>query len=136
MRKYMIRWVIAVFIVVPIMFLLVPLAHGLLVSNGATRGNDSLWDQFLNMGGFYGGYALLAATIAVGLYAWIVRRLPSHRSVTRILYAAAVGICVLLPQAAVFGRGYWGSNIVAGAVAGALYGVLVDLLVDNRRVAT
>ena len=128
MRQYIARWLIAVLIVTPIMFVLVPVAHRLFFDIQGPHANDSLWQDFLNMAGFYGGYVLVAGTAASLAHTWVVRRTPRMGQIGQILWAGMVGVVSMLPQAALFGHGYWTINVISGLVAGGFYGLLVTLL--------
>lgn len=111
-----------------IMFALVPFAHRAFYLVEAGHAGDSPWQDFLNAAGFYSGYAILAGTAGSLVHTWLVRRFPGSGAGVQVFWALCVGVVVLLPQAAVFGRGYWLINIFAGAVAGLLYGALVTLV--------
>jgi hypothetical protein len=114
----------------------VPLAHRAFSTVEGPYAADSPWRDFLNMAGFYGGYAVLAGTVGSGVHTWLVRRSPGAGPGVQILWAACIGLVVLLPQAAVFGRGYWLINAAAGALAGLLYGALVTLVPGFGQPAT
>lgn len=127
MHQYFRRWVVAVLVVAPMMFVLVPIAHRLFFSVEGPHADDSLWSEFLNMGGFYGGYALVSGTVVSLVHTWLIRRRPNRSINAQLTGATLLGIASLLPQGAFFGRGYWGINFIAGAVAGLIYGLLVTL---------
>jgi hypothetical protein len=124
MPRYFSRWLVAVFGVAPVMLLLVPAAQLLLWGLEGPHANDSLWEHFLGMLGFYGGYVLVAATVVSLLHTWLVRRFPRMERAPQVLLAVALGTMSLMPQAAVFGEAYWAVNLAAGATAGALYGLV------------
>lgn len=128
MRGYLTRLAVAVLIVTPVMFLLVPLGHRLLFPAENAQAEDSVWRDFQGVAGFYAGFAVIAATIGSLGHTWLIRRFHVTSPATQILLAVAVGIVTLIPQAAAFGRGYWLANAAAGAVSGLLYGLLVTLI--------
>lgn len=136
MHQYLRRWMVAVLVVAPIMFLLIPIAHRLFFSVEGPHAADSLWSDFLNMAGFYAGFAFIAGTVTSLVHTWLVRRRPRMGIPTQLTYATLLGIASLLPQAALFGRGYWGINFVAGAAAGLIYGLFVTLVPPRGRPAS
>ncbi len=133
MHQYFRKWIVAVLVVAPMMFFLVPIAHRLFFSIEGPHADDSLWSDFLNMGGFYGGYALVAGTLVSLVHTWLIRRRPNMGVPAQLTCATLLGIASLLPQAAFFGRGYWGINFIAGAVAGLIYGLFVTLPPPRNR---
>jgi hypothetical protein len=126
MPNYLLRWLVAIFIVTPVMFALVPAAQLLFIGLEGPHADDPFWSHFLGMAGFYGGYALLAGSFVSLVHTWLVRRHQGTTTVRKVLWAVGLGVSSLLPQAAVFGPEYWGVNVFAGATAGALYGLLVS----------
>lgn len=128
MSRFLGRWFMAVAVVAPAMLMAVPAVHRWMFAVSGPHAGDTPWQDFRNMAGFYGGYVLVAATIGSLVHSWLVRRNPAASPGLQILWAVCVGVVALLPQAALFGRGYWLANIVAGAAAGCLYGVLVTVL--------
>jgi len=118
---------IAVFVVTPLMFFVVPVGHRMFFLRTGPHANDSLWNDFLNVAGFYVGYALMAATALSLAHTWLIRRNPAMDVRARLAYALVLGIAVLLPQAILFGVGYRGVNLFAGALAGLMYGLILML---------
>lgn len=126
MPNYFLRWLVAIFVVTPAMFALVPAAQILFTGLEGPHADDPFWSHFLGMAGFYGGYALLASSFVSLVHTWLVRRRREATAARKILWAIGLGVLSLLPQAAVFGPEYWAVNLIAGATAGALYGLLVS----------
>lgn len=128
MLRYLPRLILAVFVVVPLMMLLVPSVQLAFRGLEGPHGDDPLWIHFLGMMGFYGAYALLAASFVSLLHTWWVRRRPAAGAGRQVLWAMVLGVVALLPQAIVFGAEYWLINIAAGITGGGIYGVLPLLL--------
>jgi hypothetical protein len=125
MSQYVRRWLVALLVVAPAMFVLVPAAQLLFFGLAGPHANDPFWVHVLGMAGFYGGYALLTGTLASLLHTWLIRLLSRPTRATQILLAVVIGVLSLLPQGLMFGLGYYAANLVAGTSAGALYGLLV-----------
>lgn len=135
MPQYLPRWLVANFMIAPVMFVLVPAAQLLVWELEGPHTDDPFWSHFLGMVGFYGGYVLLAGTVASLLHTWLVRHFPQMGRATQVLLATVLGMLALVPQAAVFGEEYWGVNLAAGATARALYGLLVTFYPGRNRSA-
>jgi len=119
--RYFPRWAWAVFGVVPLMMVIVPVAQLAFVGLEGPHANDPLRVHILGMLGFYGGYAIMAASFVSLLHTRWVRKRPNAGQGLQLLWGMSLGVTALLPQALVFGQEYWMINAVAGAVAGAVY---------------
>lgn len=132
MRQYSARWAIAMFLVAPLMLFLVPLAHRVLFKLEGPHAHDSVWTDFLNMVGFYGGYVAAAATVGSGIHTWLVRRQPRLSRTAQVLWAIVIGMTVIGPQGLAFGPDYLAMNLIAGAAGGALFGLFTVKLGDRQ----
>jgi hypothetical protein len=128
MPRYLPRWALAVFVVVPLMMIVVPAAQLASVGLKGPHADDPLWMHVLGMLGFYGAYALVAATFVSLVHTRLVRGRANAGAGRQMLWAAGLGILALVPQALVFGQEYWMVNVVAGAVAGGIYWALLAVL--------
>lgn len=132
MPKYLPRWALAVFVVAPLMMTLIPFVQLASVGLEGPHADDPLWMHISGMLGFYGGYALLAASFVSLVHTSLVRRHVNVGARHHMLWAIGLGVIALVPQALVFGQEYWIVNGVSGALAGAIYGALLLLLKKAR----
>jgi hypothetical protein len=126
--SYFRRWCVATLVVVPVMLILVPAVQLSLFGLEGPHANDPFSSHLLGMLGFYGAYAIVAASFTSLIHTWLVRRNHAASEAAQALWAAGLGALSLVPQGLAFGRDYWLVNLLAGLAAGAIYGFLVTMV--------
>ncbi len=136
MPAYFPRWIVAVLVVMPLMMVIVPAAQLAVHGLDGPHASDPFSSHVLSMLGFYGAYAILAASFTSLTHTSLVRKGHAARPSQQVLLAAGLGAIAFVPQGLVFGREYWLVNLAAGAAGGVIYGLLVVLgrrILDHAR---